>query len=293
MVIVNILVYVVIMVGCIKGDPGTSDHLQDIFIGRCWDYTEIKYKQQIGSMVVNCSDLWNTFYAAFSYRAPCDLSMQRYADFMAKASQTLPRNKAMFWSGTYNIAHEYADNGKRYVTLEDTLVGYLANQLSWCGSSSDGANMTRCPSWADCPLEASESFWASASKQFASSAIGDVYLMLDGSRDKPAYSPNSFFGKYELPNLQEVDTVVILVTHNVTEPPKETCTTGSLLELQEDIRSRGLIYNCIDDLDAVRHLLCADDPEARECKMVHPPTSHEIINTELPKFNSRPDRFYY
>ena len=48
---------------------------------------------------------------------------------------------------------------------EDTLFGYLVDSLVWCGQSIDpGMNYTRCPSWSDCPSEASEAFWAMASK---------------------------------------------------------------------------------------------------------------------------------
>ena len=72
--------------------------------------------------------------------------------------------QVLFWSGVFSLAHEYGNYGRRYVTLEDTLIGYLANSITWCGQSIDpGYNVTRCPAWDDCPLEAAESFWAGAS----------------------------------------------------------------------------------------------------------------------------------
>ncbi|ESO89787.1 hypothetical protein LOTGIDRAFT_218611 [Lottia gigantea] len=274
-----------------NNNPGTTLHLKEIFIGRCWDYKEIKHKEFPLRTDVNCNDLWNDFYKAFSYQAPCDVAMEHYKEYIDLASQNVPENKGMFWSGTYDIAHEYAEAGKRFVTLEDTMIGFLANSLIWCGSGSTGANFTRCPSWTDCPLESSESFWASASREFASSVNGDVYLMLDGSRkDKPAYSKDSFFSKYELPALENVNKIVIIVKHNLDGPIKETCSNGSIIDLQEDILNRGFVFNCLDDPAAIIHLLCADDPEARECKMVN---RNESYNTLLPVINSKPSRFNY
>ena len=74
--------------------------------------------------------------------------------------------QVLFWSKTYRLAHLLAESGQKYVTLEDTLTGYLVNSLVWCGQSIDpGMNMTRCPSWGDCPNEAGESFWAGASAE--------------------------------------------------------------------------------------------------------------------------------
>ncbi|XP_067670148.1 ADP-ribosyl cyclase/cyclic ADP-ribose hydrolase-like [Haliotis asinina] len=271
--LLSLLVMTSFMHDVISDNPGTTPHLSEIFVGRCWDYNLIKYKtlMTMTNVDVDCEALWNAFFKSFSFQAPCSLSMQNYQEFMDMARQDLPVNKAMFWSGTYVIAHEYAQDSGRYVTLEDTLIGYLANSIVWCGSASDpsGMNSSRCPSWTDCPLEASESFWASASATFAKSAKGVVTLVLDGSRDgKPAYSRQSFFAKHELPNLDDSVQVVVLVTHALGGPARETCTNGSIVDLLGDIRNRNLQFKCIDDPPAIVHLLCADDPEARECKLV-------------------------
>jgi hypothetical protein len=64
-----------------------------------------------------------------------------------------------------DLAHEYADEGVRFVTLEDSLIGYVVDGLVWCGQGNPpGMNYSRCPSWNDCPSEASEAFWGMASK---------------------------------------------------------------------------------------------------------------------------------
>jgi len=70
----------------------------------------------------------------------------------------------MFWSGTYDVAHEYADTGRRFVTLEDTLLGFIMNGLTWCGQTADpGMNYQSCPSYNECPESASTAFWGTAS----------------------------------------------------------------------------------------------------------------------------------
>ena len=63
------------------------------------------------------------------------------------------------------IAHEYAASGKRFVTLEDTLIGHLANGLVWCGQTDEpGINYRRCPEFGACKGEADKSFWGAASR---------------------------------------------------------------------------------------------------------------------------------
>ena len=74
--------------------------------------------------------------------------------------------QSILWSGTYDITHRYAADGARYVTMEDSLIGYLSNGLQWCGSLSpagDGINYTSCPNWQDLPKQASQAYWGGAS----------------------------------------------------------------------------------------------------------------------------------
>lgn len=245
-------------------------HLKDIFIGRCYDYKQIRYTDRLPQVSQSCESLYNSFFNGFSYRPPCALDVNSYKPFLDAAQQLLPTDKAMFWSRVKDLVHEYAADGSRYVTLEDTLIGYMVDGLVWCGQSIDpGINYTRCPSWDDCPSEASEAFWAAASKTFAQSAQGRVTVMLDGSNaNQPAYRTNSFFGKHELPNLnrQLVTQVDVLLTHPLDITPAENCSTGSLVSLKQDVTSRSFAFTCEDDPDAILHLLCVDDSSDRACQ---------------------------
>ncbi|KAK7090543.1 hypothetical protein V1264_010324 [Littorina saxatilis] len=282
-------------------NPGTTPHIQDICIGRCYDYSQIKYKSVLPQASGSCEELADKFFTAFSHQPPCSLSMAHYQPFMDAAKQALPEDKALFWSGVKQLAHEYAGDGRRFVTLEDTLIGYLVDGLVWCGQGSPpGQNYSRCPSWNDCPLESSESFWAAASKAFAESARGRVTVMTDGSRaDRPAYRRDSFFGKYELPFLNKalVTSVDVILTHPLDQPAVETCENGSLVQLMQDVTARGFNFNCEDDPQAILHLLCADDPVIRECQLVTKymfpgrGDSEKYHPNHPPVLNSKPNLF--
>ncbi|GFN85020.1 ADP-ribosyl cyclase 1 [Plakobranchus ocellatus] len=274
---------------------GTTGNICHVFKGRCWDYEVTRYLTDLPRVETNCGKLWKLFTKAFSYKSPCDVQLENYQPFLEAASQNLPENKVLFWSGVFSLAHKLGNDGQEYVTLEDTLVGYLANSITWCGQSSEpGMNYTRCPSWDDCPLEAAESFWAGASTAFARGARGQVLLMLDGSNPaKPAYRRDSFFGKYELPNLsQDVTSVYVIVSHVLDKPKLELCGSGSLQSLEADVIERGFFYTCVDDPLAVRHLLCSQNPQSRECQAILRHRQGELPTRDGPRvLNDAPDRF--
>ncbi|KAK3602134.1 hypothetical protein CHS0354_003166 [Potamilus streckersoni] len=113
----------------------------------------------------------------------------------------------MFWGGVYDLVHRYSNRGQSKVTLEDTMPGYVIDNLTFCGDkmTSDGvalANMT-CPSsnqTANCLSTALYVFWKSASINFAKSVTGEIFVMLNASGN-PIYRNNSYFREYEVPNL--------------------------------------------------------------------------------------------
>ncbi|XP_076435852.1 ADP-ribosyl cyclase/cyclic ADP-ribose hydrolase-like isoform X2 [Babylonia areolata] len=281
-------------------NPGTTEHIENIFIGRCYDYKQIKYKSTLPQVSEPCEKLYEKFAAAFSDRPPCALDMDNYKPFINAARQEIPQDKAMFWSGTKELAHEYASEGERLVTMEDTLIGYLADGLVWCGQSvAPGMNFSRCPSWRDCPSEASEAFWGSASMAFAQSVSGHVTVMMDVSReDRPAYRRDSFFGKYELPNLDtaQVTAINVLLTHPLEQPAFENCNNGSLVLLKQDVTTIGFPFSCVDNPDAILHLLCVENPSDRACHlaskyMFQGLDRKEDTNGQPLVLNSKPSRF--
>ena len=60
----------------ITADKGTTNHLQEIFMGRCWEYQEVN----VGKLEVdkrgtwkekNCLDIWNAFHQDVQSKQPC------------------------------------------------------------------------------------------------------------------------------------------------------------------------------------------------------------------------------
>lgn len=252
--------------------PGSTLNIKNIFIGRCFEYEELTKGTLIEPVKVNCTHLWTLFSRAWTYKDPQSIVLSDYETFLEAAKQTnLPEDKILLWSGTYGIAHEYSNQRKRYVTLEDSLIGYLMNGLTWCGmvcTECDGINYEQCPDGPDLPREAHQAFWGGASRTFAKSSSGVVRLILTGTnKDRPAYNSESFFGQFELPSFDtEVKLQVILVNF-LDKIPLEHCDTGSLVKLREDVETRGLSYSCTENPLDILHLMCVGDPSATKCEL--------------------------
>lgn len=45
-------------------------------------------------------------------------------------------SQSLFWSKTKVLAHQYSLVHGKMFTLEDTLLGYIADDLTWCGDPS-------------------------------------------------------------------------------------------------------------------------------------------------------------
>ncbi|KAB0354572.1 hypothetical protein FD755_023110 [Muntiacus reevesi] len=80
----------------------------------------------------NCQGIRQAFTSAFISKDPCKAAKDDYKPLLDLAHPTVPCDKAVFWSKTRELAHEYAKR-RGLLTLEDTLLGSLADGLSWCG----------------------------------------------------------------------------------------------------------------------------------------------------------------
>ena len=63
-------------------DPGTTKHLKEIFIGRCWDFQRSQAEQK------DCDNLWKLFSEAFAFKDPCKLTSEDYKPFFNSAKGT-------------------------------------------------------------------------------------------------------------------------------------------------------------------------------------------------------------
>ncbi|KAL9964495.1 hypothetical protein ACROYT_G028144 [Oculina patagonica] len=150
---------------------GSTKHLKDIVLGRCWDFQRQKVRE--GS-AKNCSKIWETFYSAFAGKDPCNTSFADYAPYFDEVGMDIVKpNKSLFWSGTYKEAHLFSDFDARFTTLEDTMAGWIVNNLTWCGAqtnTTDGINYSSCPK--DCDYWTP--FWGLASTR-VSCSYNSVY----------------------------------------------------------------------------------------------------------------------
>ncbi|XP_031439467.1 ADP-ribosyl cyclase/cyclic ADP-ribose hydrolase 1-like [Clupea harengus] len=218
------------------------DSLQEKIKKRCETYLE---KHGLPSQN-DCEKIWDSFRQAFVEKDPCEVPPDAYDSLIHTVSQVSQEptcNRMMFWSKTKEKVHEFAKKCS-YVTLEDFLLGFLLDNLTWCGKSGSQETFTTgCPSWSDCVNNPVRSFWIQASAAFAASACGDAFVMLDGAIDMP-YNPDSTFASVEVKHFNSSimkSLTVLLVTK---EGDTKTCESDeSLKHLQTDLGSN-LKYQC-------------------------------------------------
>ncbi|XP_072027784.1 ADP-ribosyl cyclase/cyclic ADP-ribose hydrolase 2-like isoform X2 [Amphiura filiformis] len=233
---------------------GTTRNISEIFQGRCHELIQCLQTDPECNItrptVVNCTAIWNEFLMAFQYKPPCNVPADAYDQFIRMALPITQADRTLFWSGLRDAALNVARVSRYYKVIEESLPGYIANNLTWCGNpdSVDGMNYEECPSWGSCVNMSSavQRFWPSASKEFARQATGKVYVALDAHRDTP-FKNDSVFATIELPNLnpEKVTMVEILLVPDITSPDVgEKCGEGSMKELQRRLDKAGLKWTC-------------------------------------------------
>lgn len=253
---------------------GTTPSLEIIFRGRCSQYQELNPDNRLPSLTenINCTDVWNIFSKVFEYKEQCKTKIveKDYDEYFEKVSNKKKLvNKAMFWSGTREIVHDFSFVNTDYFTLEDTFPGYVANALNWCGCSTcqDGLNFQYCNK----SCSQINPHWDGASRNFARSAAGIAYVMVNSTQAEPftAYWNGSTFGRIELPTLGKeklVKHLEVYLVSDIDKKPRERCGEGSLVNLVEDAKKYGITINCIQDPKMVESLLCAKYPKSEQCK---------------------------
>ncbi|NWI89710.1 BST1 hydrolase, partial [Pitta sordida] len=200
-----------------KGE-GTTQNLESIFIGRCYDYIRI-VNPAVGEK--NCSEIWEAFKNAFINKDPCNILPKDYELFISLSLHVIPPNKSLFWENNQLLVNSLADRGRRYMALGDTLFGFVVDFLNWCGqANSSGLDYESCPTTVECENNAVESFWRMASITYAQHSSGVIHVLLNGSSVGGAYPQPGFFADYEIPNLQKdkISQVAIWVVDDIERP---------------------------------------------------------------------------
>ncbi|KAI1238200.1 hypothetical protein IHE44_0012917 [Lamprotornis superbus] len=149
------------------------------------------------------------------------LSLAATPKKLFQSSSETARLESLFWSKTGELAHRYTKSNQNFLTLEDTLLGYMADKVSWCGDpSAPGINYESCPKRSECESNPGSVFWKMASKMFAEAACGVVQVMLNGSVEAGAFRSSSIFGSIEVFNLDpdKVSEVHIWLMQDIGGP---------------------------------------------------------------------------
>uniref|UniRef100_A0A8C8YV88 ADP-ribosyl cyclase/cyclic ADP-ribose hydrolase 1 n=1 Tax=Prolemur simus TaxID=1328070 RepID=A0A8C8YV88_PROSS len=223
--------------------PGTTEHFAAIVLGRCSNYTQTA---PLAPRNVDCQKIQETFKNAFISKNPCNITEEDYQPLMKLTTQTIPCNKTLFWSRAKQVAHQYTQLHQDMFTLEDTLLGYLADGLMWCGDAGTSeVDHQSCPDWKkDCPNNPVSVFWKIASQRFAEAACGVVHVILNGTISK-TFDENSTFGSVEVIHLrpERVQALHAWVIYNV-EVPSDPCMASSINKLKSIVTQRNIAFRC-------------------------------------------------
>ncbi|CAN9506431.1 unnamed protein product [Ophioblennius macclurei] len=240
-----------------RGQHGTTPHIKHIAIGRCYTYKTLVNP----ALRYDCEEIWRRFEEAVIHPATCNVSVQDYHPMFNLMPQIWPCNKFLFWSKTRSLMHSYAAVLGQFWTLEDTLPGYMFNDLIWCGLDKEsGFDHSSCPEWSACERHPVYSLWKKASQNFAEMACGNITVLLNGSVVN-AFSRRSMFGSVELDSLnpERVDHVNIKVVTNLEGPHIESCHKGSIVNLIHILQFRGFRWTCTDADQILTNLQCIQD----------------------------------
>ncbi|CAI7935224.1 ADP-ribosyl cyclase/cyclic ADP-ribose hydrolase 1 [Podarcis lilfordi] len=248
MVVLVVLVSAVLLAVLIpgrKGTPGsevlqwkgqgTTKQLQELVLGRCYNYiacSDVTVNPELRDK--DCLKIWELFQNAFMYKHPCNATEEDFQPLMALATQSILCNKSLFWTKTKDLVHRYTNTNRDFLTLEDTLLGYMADGLSWCGDpSSPGVNYESCPEWTECENNPSSMYWKMSSKMFAEAACGITQVMLNGSIEAGAFRNNSIFGSVEVVNLNpnKVSKMQIWLMQDIDGPQRYVLIMQNIITL--------------------------------------------------------------
>ncbi|KAK2140725.1 hypothetical protein LSH36_1265g00012 [Paralvinella palmiformis] len=200
----------------------TNRNLKEIFLGRCWEFQELVNPDPFVDRGKDCDALWGHFTSAFAYKEPCATTDADYEPFATAAVHALSEHENLFWESVYPFVTEFSSNGKRYTTIADTLLGYMVDQLQWCGQLEDpGINYDNCPTDDDCEKVNGQtpnySYWLKTSDYFSAETIGRSSVLLNGSHQLP-FDSQSIFATRELVNLRpelNVSHLHIIILHDL------------------------------------------------------------------------------
>uniref|UniRef100_A0ACB8E6P5 Uncharacterized protein n=1 Tax=Sphaerodactylus townsendi TaxID=933632 RepID=A0ACB8E6P5_9SAUR len=237
---------------------GTTQNLQEIVLGRCYNYIMTMNPELSGGK--DCHKIWELLQRAIMYKDPCSTREEDYQPLMDLASHSIPCNKSLFWSKTNNLVHRYTKANQDVLTLEDTLLGYIADGMSWCGSNSEpGIDYNSCPKWNECESNPSSVYWKMASRMFAEAACGTVQAWPQAGSVESGRVPEAV--------TEKVSTVQVWLMQDIEGNQSESCTGPSIKMLKSFLENRKINVTCKENYRPVQLLQCATNPDHDTCRL--------------------------
>ncbi|ESO96105.1 hypothetical protein LOTGIDRAFT_150043 [Lottia gigantea] len=253
---------------------GTTSQIKELVKGKCLLYQTIIQPDVFCNSRRNCDEVADKFVEAFLYQPTCNVSVSRFNDYLNLTRHPVQTNKSIFWEDVYQAVALYANQGKRLVSIADTLYGYIADGLHFCAKLEDPGMIINetCAGFdatGDCEKNAEYSFWVGASEQFSSDVNGKVYIMLNASIEN-TFKEKSYFANNELPNLNgdRVSKAEIFLVKYAGHETRSTCNDDSIKLLKSTLKKNGIEASCIDNPRDVQIVLCSMYPEHPDCSLL-------------------------
>ncbi|POI31297.1 hypothetical protein CIB84_004953 [Bambusicola thoracicus] len=254
----------------------------------------------------DCLKIWESLKAAFVHKNPCNATTEDYQPLMELTSHPVPCNKSLFWSRTYDLVHLYSKSNHHFLTLEDTLLGYMLDGLSWCGDPSAPVLIYKYVSSQELTMNLVQNgvnvsavlalyfgkwhprcclsyLWVMYLRhgmqyqiitsicfgQFAEAACGVVHVMLNGSIEAGAFRTSSVFGSVEIFNLNpdKVSEIRIWLMNDIGGPQSDSCSGHSIKNLRNILEERNFKITCEDNYRPVQLLQCVHNPDHPDCSL--------------------------
>ena len=84
---------------------GSTKHLKDIVLGRCWDFQRMKVHKETTK---DCAKIWEKFHTAFAFKDPCNTTFEDYKPYFDEIGMDIVKpNKVSARTSTLELIHNH------------------------------------------------------------------------------------------------------------------------------------------------------------------------------------------
>nr|CAH8833027.1 unnamed protein product [Trichobilharzia regenti] len=231
--------------------------------------------------------MWSLFEEALlsaHRQTECVMKPELYAKFVEYAFSVQPKiSEQYFHSKVIEVIRGMCKNLRECYTLERTFAGFILDDMNWCNTSLTGDMHYGTICGCNSKSRVIGAFWDAASEAYAKSASGHVYVILNGSVERP-FDENRTFSRVELPLLKypQVHNITVKLVHSLTNTEYyHTCKSFNILELARKVMSQNIGFECIEDPADIKHYLCIKGHDRNACQFSSSPRSIYIFNSLL------------